>query len=559
MQIQETQKLQTEYAAEDKLFNFRPIFFFAICLCLGIAFALAWLRYGISPWWLTLALPVFITAVCLQGKGKRLRAVLAVLVLSLAFLLGAATTYSKIKNFENTKVYEGTFTVSGQVVENVLDKDTCIVLLKNVKIGEKEVNGKLVAYLPYTFYENIRLSDSLKIKGELQTSVSAFDEYGFRATAVYDDVRYTLSVASVEDCTITEPSFDIFLFVRQRIFDALRTGMDETTAAVTMAVLTSDTSLMGESLLQNMRYGGIAHVFAVSGLHVGALYAFCLLLVGKTPLRMLPKGARLALVAFVLLFYGGVCGYSASVVRATVMCLAFYFGKLTGFSTDALENVGLSAVVVLLLSPVALFTVGFQLSYVATLGIILLNKRIYSVIERVGVKAFCYIKRQTPAEYAAERADRPLTLVESFARACASFLSVTVSAQIATTPLTLYIFGYVSVWSLLLNCTFVPILSAVFSVLLLITAIACLLPAAASGVLLYVPSVVWSALLLVFQTLDFSKGLIDSVVLSGGTLVCYYGACLFLTDKWNASKVYKTFMFFAFALLFAVVFFLLNT
>lgn len=558
MKNEKTEQLQGIEQAEDKLFNFRPIFFFAVCLCLGGAYALLWKTDGVSPWWLLLALPVFVVVVCLQGKGKRLRAVAAVFLLIVSFLLGAFGTVSKIENFEKTKAYQGLYTVSGQVVENVSDKDGCTVLLKNVKIGKKELPGKLVAYLPYTFYENVRLSDTLTMKGELRTSASAFNEYGFRATVVYDDVRYKLSVTSVEDCTITEHSFDIFLFVRQRIFDTLRTGMDETTAAVTMAVLTGDTSLMGESLLQNMRYGGIAHVFAVSGLHVGALYAFCLLLVGKTPLRTLPKAGRLALVASVLLFYGGVCGYSASVVRATVMCLAFYFGKLTGYSTDSLENVGLSAVIVLLLSPVALFTVGFQLSYAATLGIILLNRPIYSVIEKVEIKTFCKIKKQTLAEYAADREDRPPTLMEDFARACASFLSVTLSAQIATTPLTLYIFGYVSVWSLLLNCTFVPIISAAFSVLLLITAIACLLPATASGVLLYVPSVVWSAVLLVFQTLDFSKGLINSVVLSGGALICYYGACLFLTDKWNASKAYKRFMFFAFVLLFAVIFFFLN-
>jgi hypothetical protein len=70
--------------------------------------------------------------------------------------------------------------------------------------------------------------------------------------------------------------------------------------------------------------------------------------------------------------------------------------------------------------------------------------------------------------------------------------------------------------------------------------------------------VVWSAVLLIFQTLDFSHGLIESVVVSGEAMICYYAACLFLTDKWNASKRYKIVMFTAFAALFVIVFALSN-
>ncbi|MBR2329612.1 MAG: ComEC/Rec2 family competence protein [Clostridia bacterium] len=552
------ESLQEIEQAEDKLFNFRPIFFFAVCICLGATFAVSRLQYGVSFWWLTIVLPVFLLAIVLQGKGKRLRALTAVLTLALAFTLGCCATFLKLADYQTTKTYQGEYTVSGRVVESARGDYHCAVLLRDVKIGGQSLKGKLVAYLPPAFYDNIRLSDEVEMRGELDTDVSLFNEHGFRANAIYDDLRYRLVIETSADCIIKGNAFDLFLSVRQRIADTLRSGMDETTAAVTLAVLTGDTSLMGEKLLANMRFGGIAHVFAVSGLHVGALYAFCLLLLSKTPLRKMPKAAKWCLVAAVLLFYGGMCGYSASVVRATVMCLAFYFGKLTGFLSDGLENVGLSASILLLLSPVALFTVGFQLSYAATLGILLLHRPIYERISQAGVKLFCLIKRKSVAEYKAEREDRPPTLAEDCARSCATFFSVTVSAQIATTPLALSIFGYVSVWSLLLNCTFVPIISAAFSFLLLLVALACLMPLTVSGVLLYVPSVVWSAALLIFQTLDFSQGLIESVVVSGEAMICYYAACLFLTDKWNASKRYKIAMFTAFAVLFAIVFALSN-
>lgn len=553
---EERYEKKEERQAEDKLFNFRPIFFFAVNLCLGSAFALSHLQYGTSFWWLTLLLPIGALAVWLQGDRRR--AGLAVLSLALAFFLGTFGVFFVTNAYTTATCYSGENTVCGRVVENVCTDENCMVTLDDVYIDGKAVQGKLVAYLPTSFYTNVRLSDRLTLTGEVDTKTELFSDYGFRASAVYDDVRYAATVVAVEDCTVTEYSFDLFLSVRQAVYDRLDRGMDKTTAAVTRAVLVGDTSAMESGLLQNMRYGGIAHVFAVSGLHVGALYAFCLFLLSKTQLIELPKPIKFLSVASILLFYGGVCGYSASVVRATVMCLAFYFANLTLGVADRLENVGLSAIVVWFLSPISVFTAGFQLSFAATLGIVLLQRRIYALFLKFGVFVHCRRKRITAAEYEADRSERPPTLFEGAMRAVGSFLSVTLAAQIATTPLSLHIFGYVSVWTLLLNCTFVPVVSAAFSVLLAIAFLSCLLPVAASGVLLYVPSVVWSGLLLVFQTFDFSVGLLQTLTVPSGALWCYYGGCLFLTDKWNAGIRYKTVMASAFFALFAVLLVLVN-
>jgi competence protein ComEC len=297
---------------------------------------------------------------------------------------------------------------------------------------------------------------------------------------------------------------------------------------------------MEQSLLSNMRYGGIAHVFAVSGLHVGALYAFCRMLIQRSPLSQAPKAVCFFTLAALLLFYGGVCGYSASVVRAIVVCLAYDIGIRSGFQSDSLENMGLAAIVLLCLSPVALFTVGFQLSFTASLGIILLSNNIYALLER-GKETLVHVcTGKAPAPVSPFENKPPLGVRGRIVRSVLSFLSVTLSAQIATAPLTLYVFGYLSVWSLLLNCLFVPILSVIFSAMLTLVVIACILPLAFSSVVLYLPSVVWSALLLVFQIFDLSANLIQNVSLHRNLLVVYYTALLFCTDKWNISKKLKT-------------------
>ena len=122
--------------------------------------------------------------------------------------------------------------------------------------------------------------------------------------------------------------------------------------------------------MQNFRYGGIAHIFAVSGLHIGVIYG---LLYGILR-RLRVKGfVRLPVVFAALLFYCGVCGFSPSSVRALVMCTVLMIADAAGYAYDRLNSVSAASLVVLVINPVYLFSVGFQLSVAAAAGIIVLG------------------------------------------------------------------------------------------------------------------------------------------------------------------------------------------
>ena len=75
---------------EDKLFNFRPVFFVAIFLCLGIAFAFCHIAYGVSNWWKILLLSLFIGVAFCRTRRKRIKVLFAVLVLLVSFTCGEA-------------------------------------------------------------------------------------------------------------------------------------------------------------------------------------------------------------------------------------------------------------------------------------------------------------------------------------------------------------------------------------------------------------------------------------------------------------------------------------
>lgn len=538
----------------DKLFNFRPFFFFAVFFCLGIFFAYLHTFHGVSAWWSFLLLPFAAASFFFcESKARFKKTACAIALLALCFGLGYASFARRVENFADCRRYDGVEYVVGRVAEKREYEGYTRLVLDELYIGENAEKGKLNAYLPTSFCENARLSDELLLRGYVRTDVEYFDKYGFRASDIGEGVRFQLS--SVELCTVTGHRFDIFTAVRERIENVVYAGMDETPAAVTMAVLTGDTAGIEEGLLENVRWGGIAHIFAVSGLHMGALYAFCLLLVQKTPLKRLPKIFRFFLLTAILIFYAGVCGFSASVVRALVLCLIGYAFKLIGVPTDLLESLGVGGILILLLNPTALFEVGFQLSFLACLGIAFLRRGIGQVCDEVCEKTVLFFAGKRREQVIAERERKkelPPSIAERTRRWCVSFLSVSLSAQIFTAPLLLKTFGYLSGWSLLLNFLFVPMIGGLFSALLAFVAVACVLPIAASPVILYLPSVVWSTALLVFETADFSTFALTGIALPSVSLLLYYLAFTFASDKWNVSKTFKRIAFSTLILAFGV-------
>lgn len=526
----------------DKLFNFRPVFFTAIFLCFGIMFAYACRFYQLSAWWSVCLLPIFITAIFLQKGGKnRKLALLATSVLAAVFAIGGLVFNSALDTFANCKEYNGEYTVTGTVVEKSEHGHIYRVILQDVYIGENYEKGKLIAYLPTSFCENVAVSDEVLFRGYVETNVEYFNQYGFREYEIGNKIQFL--VQNGENCFITGKSSNLFLRIRARVETVLFSSMDETSASVTLAVLTGDTSFIEDGLLQNIRLGGIAHIFAVSGLHMGALYAFCLWLTEKTRLNRIPKPIRFVFMFALLYFYAGVCGFSSSVMRAMALCLVGYAAKLIGTERDFLQSTGVAAMLILFVKPTELFAVGFQLSFAACVGIALFARPLRLamewcaiVIKQKIIEIFRWNERARPNPE--EKKEEFLTLRNKIQTAVITFVSVSLAAQIATAPLQLYVFGYLSVWGLLLNGIFVPFISVVFSILLLFVLLSCIcMPIA--PILLYLPSVVWNGVLLLFEAIDFSKFVISGIKITIGSMLCYYGGWIFLTDKGNMPKAFK--------------------
>lgn len=207
---------------------------------------------------------------------------------------------------------------------------------------------------------------------------------------------------------------------------------DARIAGIVTGMLTGDTDGLTDEDYAMMRGAGLAHLFAVSGLHC-AFLVMLLALVLPRHRRRLFCGITIG----VLLFYMCMVGLSPSVVRACVMQIFLLSAPLFRRDSDPITSLSAALMLILLCNPFAVHSVSLQLSFAATFGIVLLSGKLYKFFMQP-----------------AENWSRKLRRVWSFI--CAS-LSVTLGALIFTTPVTAYYFDTLSLVAPLSGLLALPI------------------------------------------------------------------------------------------------------
>ena len=137
-------------------------------------------------------------------------------------------------------------------------------------------------------------------------------------------------------------------------------------------MLLGQRSELSRDILEAFQNSGSLHILAVSGLHVGLIAAVCFL--GFSLLR-LPRKITCLLTIVAVIFYACLVGFRASVLRASLMAVLFLIAQIIDRDADLINLLAFAALVLLLINPVQLWDVGFQLSFAAVASIVYLLPR----------------------------------------------------------------------------------------------------------------------------------------------------------------------------------------
>lgn len=207
----------------------------------------------------------------------------------------------------------------------------------------------------------------------------------------------------------------------------IHTGKDE--LGIAQALLIGYTNDLDKDLVQAYSNTGVVHVIAISGMHLGIVYILLLWFFAKVPLVNKSKITQLILILVCLWLFAILTGASPSVLRAAVMFTFIAIGKSIKRKNSVYGALTVSAFILLCLNPYYLWAVGFQLSYLAVLGIVTFQKPIYNCI---------YIKNKS--------IDKVWQLI-----------SVSTAAQLLTFPVCIYYFHQFPNMFLITNIVAVPL------------------------------------------------------------------------------------------------------
>ena len=418
-----------------KAVNFRISAFAAFGIVCGILFSYFRLTENLAGTIVTVciaALLLILFTFCSSARLKSTGKVLCFLFFACFFAVGYFGFTKLTDDYKNADLNGNILTVSGSVTEISESEKYSQIILDSVNFSGA-VNGKCYYKIAVSVYgeNNLRLGDEISFSAAINNRTLIYDNK-FSASALSQGIKYFAEVNS-ENITKTASSPTIFEKCNLYIFDTLKAGLKADEFAVAYAMLTGNSDYMATESLTAYRHLGVAHIFAVSGLHIGFLATAVYFILNKLKTN---RYLSFTITLFATVFYAGICGFSASSVRAVIMFVFLNFARILGLKYDSLSAVFSAAFLILLISPAELFCAGFLLSFSVVITVLIL----YNQLTR---------------------------LFKFMPKKLAATLTVSFSAELGSAPVLLYFFGEFPALSLFVNILFIPVAGVIFIALIL--------------------------------------------------------------------------------------------
>ncbi len=415
----------------------RPIVSFCIMLVIGIIVAFVSNSLAVVICLLILLIVLLLTSGFIRAKGAVVPVVMLTFYLlgSIEFLVTQAHRTASFAGYDSEYVEVEGYIASAPEVKG--EKVSYIVQASSIKkIGENQyraLRGKILLSTPRDSEQPLlEYGREITFEGRLTEPGRARNPGGF-------DYRLYLAQKGAGACVFAY-HYDIVvgegvrgnflikagLTIRSRIVYVIENSLPKQQAGLMNGMLIGYREGLSEEVKAAFSDAGLLHIMAVSGANVAFLVIPVSFLLKMLKVRK--KAANLMIIAFLNLFVC-VTGFEPSVLRAVFMACVLLLSALIYREPDVYSAIAVSCIIMLIINPCMFFNIGFQLSYTATLGIVML----YGNISR-------------------------LISCRFIPKKAADVIGATLAAQLGVFPITLIHFNKVSVIAIIPNILSAPLL-----------------------------------------------------------------------------------------------------
>ncbi len=431
-----------------------PFLFIALSFASGIFFSSL---CSIPLWMLLVLLSISLLLAWIHLiLLRKIKSTFVFLIIS-TFLLGSSLyTHSNNTYKKNPLCHfkeESYVDIKGKLYKSPsfsMDRAFLYIKTKEISYGNKteKIKGNVQISLPKSqnsdVLHKLLVHDRVEISAKLSDS-PGFRNFGYSRSNTYLKFRKIHKTGFSKSLLLVKKTASGSEFSLLRAFSRLRQKLQKKieesfpgenlsevspSGAVLEALLLGERGRMSESITRSLQDSGLYHLFAISGAHI-AIISF--LIFSFLKVLKVPERTSYIILIFILVFYAMLVEGRPSIIRATLMTVAFLIGKLIWKDTNLLNTLSLSAFVLLLFNPFQLFSLGFQMTFAATLSIVLF---------------FPLIVRYMPK--------LPLNISD--------ILILSFTAQLGIIPITASAFNRIAFAPLILNLIALPLISIIMSV-----------------------------------------------------------------------------------------------
>lgn len=422
-------------------YNYRPILLIFIFLVLGSLFAFYVNKHTvISIISLSVIFILVLSIAILKKKIKYL--IIPCLAFIIAFGAYSITTY----NFNKSVEYSPNV-ITARIYSVSSVKQGCMV----VKADSCEFDSeKIKTNLNILIYDNSSLFAGIEIGSVIKFTPTNVYKTNLNyndipnSKVVHENLKYTATV-NIENLEVEKFDLTFAERIKNKIKESFDGKLNNENAELAYSTLFGDKDFLSENQQSAYRLSGIAHLLAVSGLHVSIIVGVIIAVLSI--FRVKNEWVKIILISAFLLMYAYICNFSISVVRASIMSLISLFAVKFGREYDSLTALGFAGVVVFCLYPLCVFDIGFLMSFGCAIGIILFNKPIKLVLIKMKI---------------------PNKLADS--------ISLTISTLLALLIINAVFFKNLNVISLIANVIIIPVFAFAFSVVFIVSFVSLLMP-----------------------------------------------------------------------------------
>ena len=305
------------------------------------------------------------------------------MVISAVFLCGMMLLLIRYSVYKTISAYDKKAgSIQGRVISAEVSDDSLKLVLK-----PKGTHGlKIMVIVPA--YEST--GDAFDLTGAVIEAGGTFEAFMPADDPGCFDYRLHMRGRSIGiafrtySFTVTDNRDNLLTAIQRQLYherEDFLAHFDEKTGGFLRGVLFGDKSEIDEETVREFNGNSTGHILAVSGLHMSFLYAILRFMTGRK------RNAWISLIIIaVILLYGGMTMWSAATVRACMVMGISLLSVQFRRPFDLLTAVSLAALLILIREPYQLFSSGFQMSFLAMLGIAMLTKPLSPVIgEALGV------------------------------------------------------------------------------------------------------------------------------------------------------------------------------